>query len=214
MLVPVAPPDESLKRLQMLHSTREFFVKQRTALKISLKEYKCIVNKRDCILQTREQLIKSFDKQIVLIEKEMEALVKAHPAIKNNFDLLITIKGIGQIIALAAIVKTKNFTAFANARKFCCYCGTAPFEHSSGTSIKKRTRVDHKADKRMKTLLDQAAKSAIQFDPELRLFYLRRTESGKSKMSTINIVRNKIIYRMFAVIKRQTPFIENYLQAA
>ena len=33
-------------------------------------------------------------------------------------------------------------------------------------------------------------------------------------MSTINVVRNKILYRMFAVIKRQTPFFENYLQAA
>jgi hypothetical protein len=27
-------------------------------------------------------------------------------------------------------------------------------------------------------------------------------------MAIINIVRNKIIYRMFAVIKRQSPFIK------
>jgi hypothetical protein len=51
-------------------------------------------------------------------------------------------------------------------------------------------------------------------DKELKEYYLRRTENGKSKMSTINIVRHKILYRMFAVIKRQTPFVENYLQAA
>ena len=66
----------------------------------------------------------------------------------------------------------------------------------------------------MKTLLDLSAKSAIQYDKELREYYLRRTENGKSKMSTNNIVRNKILYRMFAVIKRQTPYVENYRQAA
>lgn len=66
----------------------------------------------------------------------------------------------------------------------------------------------------MKTLLNQSAKSAIQYDKELREYYLRRITDGKSKMSTINIVRNKILYRMFAVIKRQTPFSENYLQIA
>ena len=58
----------------------------------------------------------------------------------------------------------------------------------------------------MKTLLDLSAKSAIQHDKELREYYLRRIQIGKSKRSTINVVRNKIIYRMFAVIKRQTPY--------
>ena len=66
----------------------------------------------------------------------------------------------------------------------------------------------------MKTLLDQSAKSAIQYNKELKNFYQRRIAIGKSKKSTINIVRNKILSRMFAVIKRQTPFIEDYLQTA
>jgi transposase len=89
-----------------------------------------------------------------------------------------------------------------------------PFEHSSGKSVRRKTRISHLADKEMKTLLDQSAKSAIQYDKELKSFYQRRIAIGKSKKSTINIVRNKILYRMFAVIKRQTPFIENYLKAA
>jgi hypothetical protein len=66
----------------------------------------------------------------------------------------------------------------------------------------------------MKTLLDLSAKSAIQYDKELREYYLKRIQNGKSKMSTINVVRNKILYQMFAVVKRQTPFIEHYSQAA
>ena len=76
----------------------------------------------------------------------------------------------------------------------------------SGTSIRGKTKVSHLADKDMKTLLDLAAKSAIQYDKELREYYLRRIAAGKSKMSTINIVRNKILYSMFAVINRQTPY--------
>ena len=52
------------------------------------------------------------------------------------------------------------------------------------------------------------------YDKGLKEYYIKRTQNGKPKMSTINVVQNKILYRMFAVIKRQTPFIENYLQAA
>ena len=144
----------------------------------------------------------------------MDDIVAMSPSISRNQFLLQSIKGVGKVLSVATIIKTKNFTRFTNARKFACFCGTAPFEHTSGTSIRRKTRVSQLADKTMKSLLDLSAKTAIQYDKELRDYYLKRTSKGKPKMSTINIVRNKILYRMFAVIKRQTPFVENYLQAA
>jgi transposase len=209
------PASDALKRLQMLHSTRERLVKQRASLTCAIKEYRHIgIPEKDLLMQTQLQLIKNFDRQIEKLMTEIETIIDGDKSLKQNFHLLQSIKGVGKVVTVAAIIKTHNFTRFTNARKFACFCGTAPFEHTSGTSIKKKSRVSHLADKQMKTLLDLSAKSAIQYDKELREYYLKRTEAGKSKMSTINVVRNKILYRMFAVIKRQTPFIENYLQAA
>jgi transposase len=127
--------------------------------------------------------------------------------------LLKSVKGVGPVVALATIIKTGNFTRFTNPRKFACFCGTAPFEHTSGSSIRGKTKISSLRDKKMKTLLDLAAKSAIQYDKELQAYYTRRLTMGKSKKSTINIVRNKIIYRMFAVIKRQTPYQEHPMAA-
>jgi len=208
------PASDALKRLQMLHATRNRLVKQRTALICAIKEYRHIgIQEKDIILQTQLQLIKNFDHQIEKLMTQIDTIIGEQESLKQNFCLLQSIKGVGKILAITAIIKTSNFTRFANARKFACFCGTAPFEHSSGTSIKRKARVSHLADKQMKALLDLSAKSAIQYDKELHDYYLKRTEAGKSKMSTINVVRNKILYRMFAVIKRQTPFLENYLQA-
>jgi transposase len=209
------PASDALKRLQMLHSTRNRLVKQRAALTCAINEYRHIgIPEKDIIMQTQLQLIKSFDKQIEKLMAQIETIIEEQQSLKQNFLLLQSIKGVGKVLALATVIKTNNFTRFANARKFACFCGTAPFEHSSGTSIKRKTKISHLADKQMKSLLDLSAKSAIQYDKELRDYYLKRTECGKSKMSTINVVRNKILYRMFAVIKRQTPFLENYLQTA
>ena len=214
-LVVDVPTSDALKRLQMLYSTRERLVKQRASLTCAVKEYKNIgIPEKDIIMQTQLQLIKKFDTQIERLMNEIESIINEQETMKQNFHLLQSIRGVGKIVAITTIIKTHNFTRFVNARKFACFCGTAPFEHSSGTSIRKKSRVSHLADKQMKSLLDLSAKSAIQYDKELREYYLKRTEGGKSKMSTINVVRNKILYRMFAVIKRQTPFTENYLQAA
>ncbi len=207
--------DKDLKRLQMLHSVRERLVKQRAGLLCGIKEYKHIgISDKDIIIKSQIQLVTALDKQIRSLETEIKAVVDKQELLKQNFNLLQSIKGVGKVLAIATIVKTNNFSRFPDARKFACFCGTAPFEHSSGTSIKRRNRVSHLADKQMKTLLDLSAKTAIQYDKELRDFYNRRLQMGKSKMSTINIVRNKILYRMFAVVKRQTPFIETYLQTA
>ena len=206
---------KELQRLQFLYTTRERLVRHKAALVNSMKEYRNIgLTANDLIMQSQARVIHQFEKEIEKLQDEMDCIIDNNPSIKQAHCLLQSIKGVGKVLSIATIIKTRNFTRFQNARKFACFCGTAPFENTSGTSIRGKTRVSHLADKTMKTLLDLSAKSAIQYDKELRDYYLRRTENGKSKMSTINIVRNKILYRMFAVIKRQTPYVVNYRQAA
>lgn len=213
-LVAASIPDEDLQRLQMLHTTRQRCVRLRSAIVCAVKQQRSILNQSDVIITTQMGLIKNFTTQIKKIEAEIKKVMSQNECFNTTDKLLQSITGVGPVLAVATVVKTKNFTQFTDPRKFACYCGTAPFEHSSGKSIRKKTRVSHLADKSMKTLLDQSAKSAIQYDKELKQYYQRRLEMGKSKKSTINIVRNKILYRMFAVIKRQTPFVKNYLQTA
>jgi transposase len=131
------PLSNDLKRLQMLHSTYQRFVRHRAALINALKEYRYIgITQNDLIIQTQQQLIKNFDKQIQKLMSEIETIINQQPALKQNFLLLQSIKGVGKILALTVIIKTHNFTRFINARKFACFCGTAPFDHSSGTSIR------------------------------------------------------------------------------
>ncbi|KMU62288.1 Mobile element protein [Elizabethkingia anophelis] len=57
-------------------------------------------------------------------------------------------------------------------------------------------------------MLHLAAMCAVHFDPELKEYYLRRQADGKTKMSIINIIRNKLVSRVFAVVKRGTPFVD------
>lgn len=215
-LVVAEPADRLLQDLQMLHCTRERLVKNRASLLNAVKEYQhgYKLKKTDIIIATQLRIIKTLNQEILKLEHEIDAIVGQEKAVKENCQLLQTIKGVGKVLAVATIIKTGNFKRFTNARKFACFCGTAPFENTSGTSIRGKTRISKLRDKQMKRLLDLSAKSAIQHDKELREYYTRRTANGKSKMSTINVVRNKILYRMFAVIKRQTPFVENYLKVA
>jgi len=201
-------PNETLKKLKLLHSTRSKLVSQRAGLIVTVQEYQKVLQlkKSDLALSSQLRIIKILDLEIKRLDDAIKAIIETDERINNNYRLQQSIKGVGKVLALAMIIKTGNFTRFANSRKFASFCGTAPFEHRSGTSIHGRTKVSHLADKSIKTLLDLSAKSAIQYDKELREYYLKRIATGKAKMSTINNVRNKILHRIFAVINRQTPY--------
>ena len=111
-------------------------------------------------------------------------------------------------MATTMIIATDNFQKFENWRKFASYCGVAPFPYQSGTSIKGRSKVSQIANKKIKALIHMCAINTIQHNPEMKIYYEKRLELGKNKMSTINIIRNKLIARIFAVIRRQTPYVD------
>ena len=209
------PISENLTTLQRLHATRERLVKTRASYSTAVNEQREVygLKQTDIVIAAQLKVIKTLDQQIQKLEAEIQAIIQTDKEIDKNYHLLQSIKGVGPVVALATIIKTGNFTRFTNPRKFACFCGTAPFEHSSGSSIRGKTRISSLRDKKMKTLIDLSAKSAIQYDKELREYYMKRLAIGKSTRSTRNIVRNKIIYRMFAVIKRQTPYQEHPIAA-
>lgn len=207
---PYKLPSKSINQLKRLLTLRERLVKQRAGHKSTLKEQKRIYTKKNnkLLLQTQEKMIKYLTKQISNIELEMNEIIKSNQKLKQQYKLIVSVKGIGNQTALFMIVTTNGFTRFTTWRKFASYCGIAPFPNTSGTSIRGRTKVSNLANKKLKNLFDLCAKSAIQNNPEMKIYYNRRIEQGKNKMSTINIIRCKLLARIFATVKRQTPYVE------
>jgi len=93
-----------------------------------------------------------------------------------------------------------------DARKLACYCGVAPFEYSSGTSIKGKTRVHHMANKKLKCNLHMASLTAIKLDEEIKTYYERKVAEGKSKLSVLNAVKNKLLARVVACVNNQRMY--------
>ena len=206
---------EGLSELRTLLSFRNKLVRDRAGYMTRLKEMIATgVCTSSCFMaKTQQQIINQFTTKIKQTEVKIKAILNTNPTLKKTNDLLQSIKGVGWIIAAYMIGYTNNFTRFANARKFNCYAGLAPFKTESGTSIAFRARVSHLANKEAKTLLNLAALSAIRYNSELHQYYHRRITEGKRKMSCLNIIRAKIVARMFAVIKRQSPYEQNLIAA-
>lgn len=196
----------SILRLQELSVERKRFVKQRVEYEGLITEYQ---EKKTTATYTRAKQMKEvLDEEIAAVESEMKEVVAHDPALLHNYQLLLSIKGIGEVNAISTLIHTNNFKAFETARQYACYLGIAPFDHTSGTSIKGRPQVSHVGAKLLKADLSQAAKSAVVWDKELKSYYERKRKEGKEYGVVLNAVKFKLVCRMFAVVRRGTPFVD------
>ncbi len=198
---------ETVTLMEQLIKVRDTLIDKRVALENQLREAKTHDRKLYKVLKdSYDPVLKSLNKQILKAENKIENVAKEEESIRINMALLMSIKGIGTQSAIHFIIRTDNFRLFTNAKHLACYAGVVPFTNESGTIIKK-SRVSHYANLNLKKLLHMAAMAAVRAKGELRDYYLRKVAEGKNKMSVLNAIRNKLVHRMFAVIKRQTPYI-------
>lgn len=201
-------PENDFLELKLLLAEREKLVKSIGAFKRT-NENKDFLPKEvlKSVLAHNKKTVVGLQKQLVSIEKLIQDLVNKNPTFKKQQDLLLSIPGVGMQTTCNLIAVTNAFTSFKDWRKLACYCGVAPFKHQSGSSIKGKTKVSHIANKKMKSLLNMAALAAKKTDTEIKAYYERKVAEGKNKMSVMNAIRCKIISRAFAVIERETPFV-------
>lgn len=208
-------PEQDILKLQLLYSEREKIIKaihaMQASTEITLFLPKEIIKEVIAINKKTMAHLKGSLKQI---DERIEAVIKSNRSINTCFDLSVSVPGVGKQSAVYLIIKTRCFARFENWRKLACYAGIAPFEYTSGSSIRGKTKVSHLADKKMKSLLNMAALSAKKTDKEIADYYKRKTDEGKNPMLVMNAIRCKVLSRVFAVINRQTPFVNTQKFAA
>lgn len=209
------PLNMRILSLKELLNFRKRIVRETAGYKATIKERKHIYPEKrsDIILKIAERKIKANDAIVSSIEKEIKALIQSDKTMAINFKLLMSIKGIGEVNAWMTIAYSDNFESFPNARSYAVYSGVIPFDHSSGTSLNGRKKISHLANKEIKQELNQAARSAIQWDPELRAYAERKLQNKNYKI-VLNNVKFKLILRMFAIVKKQTPYVDKHKIAA
>jgi transposase len=206
------PKRDAVQQLSLLSATRSRLIKAKKMLKTPLKEHTAFIEKKiakqDAVLC--DKTLKGIEADLSKVEKAISEIIAADAELSRLFGLVTSVSGVGKVTAVQILISTNEFKDIHNPKQYACYAGVAPFTKESGI-FKGKGRVSHMANKKVKTLLHLAAIVAIQYNPDLRLFYERKVKvEKKNKMSVINAVRNKLILRIFACVNQNRPYEKNY----
>ena len=203
-------PDAALVSMKNLLSDREFLLIDKKRYQAQLSDQKRYMDPIDFKHKSTrwKKVIRSIEEQIASIDAEIDALIAANPVLARQKELLVSIDGIGNRIAINMIAITGGFTRFQNARQFCSFAGLTPYRYDSGTSVRSKAKISKRANQTMKALLHLAAVNAAtrMKQGEYKDYFERKTKEGKHVMCVLNVIRAKLVHRMFSVIKRDTEY--------
>jgi transposase len=141
-------------------------------------------------------------------QSSMRKFVDGSPEMKESVELAMSLPGIGWIVGTYAVARIGDWRLLGRSSETASFFGLVQTEDSTGDSSD-RGSITKSGDPVMRSLLIEAAWTAIRRDPDLREFYDRiyRTHS-KDKAARIAIVAvaRKHVMRLHCVLKERRRY--------
>ena len=145
-------------------------------------------------------VVEVFNTQIESVEKMVLTKMK----LRDEYQLLNTVSGIGEILALTIMCETIDIERFPKAGNYVSYCRLAKTEH---TSNKKKKGVGNRknGNKYLSWAYSEAAQHARRWDPLARRYYARKS-SRSHQMIAKRALAAKLARACYYVLRDQQPF--------
>jgi len=192
---------------------RRRFQQSVKSFKVPIKELRSMgLNERADQMEAEvKDLLESLKAKIKSLDKKIEQIIASEEELNKQYKYATSVPCVGLMTACHLLVYTDGFTRFSSSKQLASFAGIAPFEYSSGSSVRGKTRVHHMANKRLKTAIHMSAISSLRHSEEMKTYFARKVGEGKNKMSVINAIRNKLVARVFSCVKNEICAIRKKL---
>lgn len=147
-------------------------------------------------------LLAMLDQQVGKLDVAVKVAAEANVQTK----LLMTQPGVGPNTALAFVLTIGEVSRFPRGKQIASYLGLIPREESSG-GRQKLGAITKQGNRMLRSLLVEAAQTAVRFDPQMRKQYLHRCHQKPKGVAKVAAAR-KLAVRLYWMLRTQTPYPE------
>jgi len=171
-----------------------------------------VVGKTNGMLNPMLNVYSVCREQEKALEMELVEIVKK--IFPNQYNLLLTIPGLGSKSASVFLATTRGFSEFASYRQLTSYIGLAPSVEESGTSVRRKSRITKTGNNYLRSLLFMCAMTALSKANPCKELYVRLVKRGKPKKLAIIAVMHRLVKISFGVVQSGEPYRGNNLLLA
>lgn len=151
-------------------------------------------------------ILKTVENKIKETEKLIKQTIDKNNEIKNKFERLSNIKGVGWITALAILVEMPDVEQFENARQYAAFVGLTPNQQQSGSSLNKRGRICKIGNKALRKALYMPAICMMSSNEVFSKFANKLRERGKCGKLIVVAIMRKFIHVCYGILKTGEEF--------
>lgn len=137
------------------------------------------------------------------VDRELTAMIRAHPTWAATARLLRTVPGVGRVTAAILIAGVPELGQLSR-HKIAALIGLAPLARESGRWQGQRHIAGGRA--LVRRVLFMAAFSASRFNPALRAFYQRLVAKGKTHKQALTACMRKLLVLLNSMMKTRQPW--------
>jgi len=208
-LKPYQMPSIDRQKRRQLQTAHNAMLKQRQMLKNQLHALDQLPFVAQQARQAYQQTLQTVDEQIQQLEKQLADLDEDE-AYRNTRQLACSVVGIGPATAHAMMLTANCFDFFETADQLSKFFGLTPNSHYSGSSVRKKGRISKMGAPYVRNLLYMCTRSAIRHNLACKELYQRLRAKGKSHKVAAVAVMHKLVKQVFACVKKQVPFDNQY----
>jgi transposase len=150
--------------------------------------------------------LKVLDKQIAELRAAARKVIASDPLLARRHELLLTIKGVGQISAISILAELSVLPSDMSDRQWVAHAGLDPREFESGTSIRCLPRISKRGNRFLRAVLYLPARVASRFEPNAARFGARLRFRGKKPLQIHVAVMRKLLHAIHAMFSNNEPF--------
>jgi transposase len=139
------------------------------------------------------------------VQKKLTHTLREQPLIRERVERLMSIAGVGEIMALTWVLEVGDPARFSSSRDAISYCGLCSAQRESAGK-EQRGPISKKRNKHLQTKLIEAAKLAPHWNPQLAELHEKELTRGNRNRATLAVAR-KLVEYLLAVDRRGTPFV-------
>lgn len=149
--------------------------------------------------------IETEDQFIDSLEQQMRVYLQQIPYSQN----ILSIKGLGQVTVAGLIGEVADFNKFDTISEVMKLAGLDLYEISSGKHRGQR-RISKRGRPLMRKLLFFAAINAVKSKGIMHAKYQQMLDRGMLKMKALVAISKKLLGLIFAIVRDNTKYLENY----
>lgn len=198
---PTLPADEEILTLKDLHVARTALIKDRTAVRNRLHVARILL-----VQKQLKQRLAQIETHLKAITDLMKDIISSHAHLKQRYDILLSIPGLGDSSTLAMLCEMPELGAL-KSKQVASLAGLAPMSRQSGHWTGKACIKGGRRNVRQ--ALYMPALVACRYNPDFKRKYEQLVQAGKPKKVAITAIMRKLILLANTLIKQDRKWVEN-----